>query len=145
MNSPLRILVATDGSEAADHAVRWCADFARATGAEIVLMHTVSKVGEWLMSVAQVDFVKLEADRRDLLERVWAEPLRKAEVPYRTKFLTGDPVKTILATADDEDADMLVIGKAGHSGVGSSLLGGSAGKITQHTSRPLLLIPGPKG
>jgi nucleotide-binding universal stress UspA family protein len=145
LNSPLRILVATDGSEAADHAVKWCADFARTTGAEIVLMHTVSKVGEWLMSVAQIDFVKVEADRRDLLERVWAEPLRKAEVLYRTKLVTGDPVKTIIATADDNDADMIVIGKSGHGGVSSSLLGGSAAKISQHTTRPLLLIPGPKG
>jgi nucleotide-binding universal stress UspA family protein len=145
LNSPLRILVATDGSEAADHAVKWCADFARTTGAEIVLMHTVSKVGEWLMSVAQIDFVKVEAERKDLLERVWAEPLRKAEVPYRTKLVSGDPVKTILATADDNEVDMIVIGKSGHSGVGSSLLGGSASKISQHTTRPLLLIPGPKG
>jgi nucleotide-binding universal stress UspA family protein len=145
LNSPLRILVATDGSDAAGLAVEWCADLARTTGAEVVLMHTVSKVGEWLMSVAQIDFVKVEADRRDLLERVWAEPLRKAEVNYRTKFVTGDPVQTIIATADAEDVDMVVIGKSGHSGVGSSLLGGSAARITQHTTRPLVLVPGPKG
>jgi nucleotide-binding universal stress UspA family protein len=144
LNSPLRILVATDGSEAADHAVKWCAEFARTTGAEVVLMHTVSKVGEWLMSVAQIDFVKVESERKDLLERVWAEPLRKAEVPYRTKMVSGDPVKTIIALADDENADMIVIGKTGHSGVGSSFLGGSAAKISQHTSRPLLLIPSVK-
>ncbi len=142
MNSPLRILVATDGSEAAEHAVLWCADFARSTGAEIILMHTVSKVGEWLMSVAQIDFVKVEAERKDLLDRVWAEPLRKAEVPYRTKFVTGDPVQTIIATADAEDADLIVIGKTGHSG---GFLGGSAARISQHTSRPLVLVPGPKG
>ena len=107
MSSPPRILVATDGSPAAEHAVQWCADFARATGAEIVLMHTVSKVGEWLMSVAQIDFVKVEAERRDLLERVWSEPLRKAEVLYRTRFLTGDPVQTILSTAEEEDVDFI--------------------------------------
>jgi len=145
LNSPLRVLVATDGSQAAEHAVEWCAEFARTTGAEIVLMHTVSKVGEWLMSVAQIDFVKVEAERRDLLERVWAEPLRRAEVPHRTRFLTGDPVQTIIATADQEDADFIVIGKVGHSGMGSAFLGGSAARISQHTTRPLMLIPGPPG
>jgi len=145
LNSPLRILVATDGSEAAQHAVEWCAELGRTTGAEIVLMHTVSKVGEWLMSVAQIDFVKVEAERKDLLERVWAEPLRRAEVLHRTKFVTGDPVQTIIATADAEDVDMIVIGKVGHSGVGGSFLGGSAARISQHTNRPLVLVPGPKG
>ena len=143
MNSPPRILVATDGSPAAEHAVQWCADFARATGAEIVLMHTVSKVGEWLMSVAQIDFVKVEAERRDLLERVWSEPLRKAEVLYRTRFLTGDPVQTIISTAEEEDVDFIVIGKTGHGHRGAQLIGGTAGHVGLHSKRPLMLIPIP--
>lgn len=143
MNSPLRILVATDGSEAADHAVRWCADLARTTGAEVVLMHTVSKVGEWLMSVAQIDFVHIEAERRDCLDGVWSEALRTAGVTYRTKFLAGDPVALLLGTADENDVDAIVIGKSGHGALGTALLGGSAGKLTHRTTRPLLIVPPP--
>jgi nucleotide-binding universal stress UspA family protein len=141
VNSPLRILVATDGSEPAQHAVTWSADFARTTGAEIVLAHTVSKVGEWLMSIAQIDFVKVEEERRGLLEGAWAKPLKDAEVPYRTRFLTGDPIATLVETAEQEDVDFIVIGKTGHGGPGHGHIGGSAAKLSQRSTRPLMLVP----
>src|SRR4249920_1224344 len=102
VNSPLRILVATD---AAQHAVAWAAEFAQATGAEVILVHAMSTSGEWLMSVAQIDFVHIEAERRECLDGVWSEALRTAGVTYRTKFMAGDPVALLLGTADEHDVD----------------------------------------
>ena len=143
MNSPLRILVATDGSDAAQHAVAWAAEFAQATGAEVILVHAMSTSGEWLMSVAQIDFVHIEAERRECLDGVWSEALRTAGVTYRTKFMAGDPVALLLGTADEHDVDAIVIGKSGHGALGTALLGGSAGKLTHRTTRPLLIVPPP--
>jgi nucleotide-binding universal stress UspA family protein len=141
VNSPLRILVATDGSDTAQHAVAWAAEFAQATGAEVILVHAMSQSGEWLMSIGQIDFVHIEAERRESLEGVWSEALRKADVSYRTRFLVGDPVGLLLRAADEDDVDAVVIGKAGHGALGSAFLGGSAGKLTHRTTRPLLIVP----
>ncbi len=143
MNAAPRILVATDGSESAQHAVTWAASFARDVGGEVILAHTMSKVGEWLMSVAQIDFVRVEAERRRLLDGAWSEPLRAAGVEFRTTFLVGDPVDTLIRTADEADVDFIVIGKTGHSAVGGFFVGGSATRLSQRTTRPLLLVPAP--
>src|SRR6476646_2125934 len=135
LNSPLRILVATDGSQAAADAVNWSAELARTTGAEIVLAHTMSKVGEWLMSVAQIDFVKVEEERRSLLEGTWCKPFKDAEVPFRTRFLTGDPVTTLVALAEEENVDFIVVGRSGH-GHGHGSIGGVTAKISLRSARP---------
>jgi nucleotide-binding universal stress UspA family protein len=140
LNSPLRILVATDGSQPAADAVNWSAEFARTTGAEIVLAHTMSTVGEWLMSVAQIDFVKVEEERRSLLEGTWSKPLKDAEVPYRTRFLKGDPVATLVAAAEEENVDVIVVGRSGH-GHGHGSIGGVTAKISLRSTRPVLLVP----
>ena len=48
-STPKPILVATDGSTAAEHAVRYAATLAKRRGTELVLLHIISlkKVGYW--------------------------------------------------------------------------------------------------
>jgi nucleotide-binding universal stress UspA family protein len=136
-----RVVVATDGSNAAHRAIRWCADFAENADLDVVVVHVISNVGEWLMSVAQIDFQQIERERRELLKGPWTAPLRDAGVSFRTQLLVGDPIDAVLSAADEQDADLVVIGKTGHDRIGSSLLGGTAMKLAHRTKRPLLLIP----
>ena len=141
MTSRIRVVVATDGSTAAHRAIRWCVDFAENVDLEVVVVHVMSNVAEWFMSVAQVDFQQIERKRRELLEGLWTEPLRDAGVTFRTLLLVGDPIDAVLSAADEQDAHLLLIGKTGHGGVGEHLLGGTAMKLAHRTKRPLLLIP----
>src|SRR5262249_39579665 len=124
-----RILVGVDGSEDAKRAVEWCAAFAANSEIEIVVCHVISKFGEWLMSVGQVDFQKIERERARLLQGAWTEPLRAAGVSYDARLIVGDPVKEILELADGVDAELVVIGRAGHGAAGEFLLGGRAAKL----------------
>jgi nucleotide-binding universal stress UspA family protein len=136
-----RILVGTDGSEDSGHAVEWCAEFARDSGIEVVVCHVVSTFSEWMMSAAQINFDKLEEEHRRLLFGPWTEPLRAAGVAYDIVQTKGDAVKALLEVAEEEDVDMIVIGKAGHSTAGELLLGGTAAKLAHRTVRPLLVVP----
>jgi nucleotide-binding universal stress UspA family protein len=136
-----RILVGADGSANSHRAMEWCAEFARDTGVEIVVCHVVSKFGEWMLSVGQIDFQKVEKERLELVTGPWTEPLRAAGIPYEVVQVSGDPVKELLAVAENKDVDLIVIGKAGHSATGDLLLGGIAGKLTHRTTYPLLLVP----
>jgi nucleotide-binding universal stress UspA family protein len=140
----LRLLVATDGSEAAQHAVAWSADFARRFDADVILAHVVSNVGEWVMSVAQIDFVRVEEAHRSLLDGLWSEPLQEAGVRYRTHFTRGEPVKALLALTDAEDVDLVVIAKTGRTAAGDFLLGRSAMRLAHRCARPLILVPEPR-
>ncbi len=144
MSRPLRLLVATDGSPAAQRAVEWSADFARRVDAEVLLVHVVSSLGEWMMSIAQIDYVRIETEHGLLLEGLWSEPLRETGVRYRTKLTRGDAVKCLLGLADEDDVDFLVIAKTGRTAAGDLLLGGTATRLAHRSTRPVILVPEPR-
>jgi len=141
VSRPVRLLVATDGSPAAQRAVEWSADFARRIDGEVLLAHVVSSIGEWMMSIAQINYMRIETEHRLLLEGLWSEPLRETGVRYRTSLTRGDPVKCLLGLADEEDADFLVIAKTGRTAAGDFLLGGTATRLAHRSTRPLILVP----
>ncbi len=136
-----RILVGVDGSDDSRHALEWCVEFAGRSSVEIIVCHVVSNFSEWMLSAAQVNFKKIEQEHYRLLHGLWAEPLRAAPVDYELVQVSGDPVKELLAVAESKDADLIVIGKAGHGAAGELLLGGIAAKLAHRTTRPLLLVP----
>jgi nucleotide-binding universal stress UspA family protein len=140
MESALRILVGVDGSDDGHHAAEWAAAFASRTGAQVVVVHAISRVGEWMLSMAQIDFQKVEHEHGAMLHGEWTQPFRSADVPYETVLASGDPIKELLAVADARDVDLIVIGKTGFSAAGE-LLGGTAAKLAHRTTRPLVLVP----
>ena len=134
------VLVAIHGSPAAMRAIHWCAEHAQALGLDIVVIHVISRVGEWLMSAVQINFQQIERERQILLDGRWTGPLRDAGIPFRTRLLVGDPIDSVLNAADEEAADLVIIGKTGHAPT-DYLLGVTAMKLAHRTQRPLLLIP----
>jgi nucleotide-binding universal stress UspA family protein len=137
-----RIVVGTDGSDHARVAVEWAAEFARlGADVEVVLCNVIARASEWLMSAAQIDFQKVEKEHLRLLGGEWSEPLRNAGVKYETVLGNGDQVEELLRIAAERDADLLVIGKAGHGAAGQLLLGGIATKLAHRTTTPLLIVP----
>jgi nucleotide-binding universal stress UspA family protein len=144
MNTPLRLLVATDGSPAGEDAVQWSAGFAAATGAQVVLAHVVSSVIEWVLSAVQIDFMRVEQEHQALLEGAWSEPFRAAGVPVRTRMLRGDAAKLLGELAEEEDSDLIVVGRSGRGATGVQRLGSVALRLVHHTTRPLVLVPRPE-
>jgi nucleotide-binding universal stress UspA family protein len=55
----------------------------------------------------------------------------------------GGVANTILAAAAEEDADVIVLGTRGLSGVKSFLLGSVSHAVTQHADRSVLVTPSP--
>lgn len=48
----------------------------------------------------------------------------------------GHPAQTIVHWAKEKDADLIVIGHCGHSGMWGLFLGGTAEKVSRHASCP---------
>ncbi|MGC2241109.1 MAG: CDGSH iron-sulfur domain-containing protein [Acidimicrobiia bacterium] len=89
-----RILIATDGSATADRAAKRGYALARALGATVDLVF----VGH--------------PTTGDLIATDTVEAFGEG-VETHTMILAGDPVKTILGTAADTDADLIVVGNKG--------------------------------
>jgi nucleotide-binding universal stress UspA family protein len=137
-----RILIATDGSEAAREAVELGVELAEDEGAEAIfvhvvpLSHMVSINGFGLMG--QVPYEATDWDEAVLDD---AQALAKCEgVPSQRALLRGDPVAEIVRHADAVDADLIVVGSRGHGAIASALLGSVSRGVLARSKRPVLVV-----
>jgi nucleotide-binding universal stress UspA family protein len=137
-----RILIATDGSTAADQAVEVGVDLAAHEGEEVFfvhvvpLSHLVSMNGFGLMG--HVPYEPTWSDE-EMLDDALA--LAKSEdVLATTELLRGDPASAIVAYADSIDADLIVVGSRGHGAIASTLLGSVSRGVLAHAKRPVLIV-----
>jgi nucleotide-binding universal stress UspA family protein len=54
----------------------------------------------------------------------------------------GNVAETITAIADDHDAEVVIVGSRGHSGLKARLLGSTSESILHHCTRPVLVVRG---
>jgi len=114
-----KILIATDGSPTAAHAARIGADLAKATGAKALLLH----VGE-------------PGDGAAVLNKALAD----LAIPADTRTVDGDPADKILEVAEDEGADLIVIGNKGMTGARRFLLGSVPNQVSHHAPCNVLIV-----
>jgi nucleotide-binding universal stress UspA family protein len=129
-----RIVVGTDGSTNARCAVARAADLACDTGAELVVVCAVG-----LLATAASPGTHREI--REQLEGDWTETARQSGARVRTEMRDGNPVRVLLAIADEIDADVIVVGSRGFGGFPELLLGSTSTQLAQHSHRPVLIVP----
>jgi ubiquinone biosynthesis protein len=120
-----RILVATDRSETAEHAVRFAADMAVRFEAELLFCQVV------VPPASPADGAKEE-----LVEygRGFAGDLARAVIA-----VGEDPAQAIVDTAESEEADVVVVGNVGMSGRKEFLLGNVPNRVS-HNCRCTVII-----
>jgi nucleotide-binding universal stress UspA family protein len=143
--SPLKILVAIDGSaaslRAADHAVSL---LRRGGGGEIALVNVqgpetldVSDISA-VMSIA-ADRERAEAQAKTALNKA-VELCRKAGVVFTTRIEIGPIAETIARLAREIDADQIVMGTRGLGAIRRLVLGSTAGEVVRLAEIPVTLV-----
>lgn len=137
-----KLLVGVDGSDGSRDAVEWTARLATATGAEVLAVHILTYDRELLRDLS-LDTIRTW--RRDLaheLETGWTGPLRVAGVAHRCVVLEDDsPAAGLLAVADREQVDLLVVGALGRGRLVGRILGGVSYRLLHHADRPVVVVP----
>jgi nucleotide-binding universal stress UspA family protein len=137
-----RILIATDGSTAAQEAVELGVDIAKHEEAAVALVHVVPTTDvvsrNGLGLVGHVPYEVTAADQGVLEEAVAAA--RREGVAAVSTFLRGDPVTRIVEYADLLGADLIVVGSRGHGAVASALLGSVSRGVLARAQRPVLVV-----
>lgn len=146
-----RVLVAIDGSETSDLALRQAIHLAKGQRARLRLVHVVDEVAaKGAMPSTPADFWKAirKAGAR-ILESARAQALRDGIEP-ETKLLEirsfGSLVRRvpnlIVAEAERWRADLVVIGTHGRRGLGKLLLGSVADGVVRTSGASVLLVRG---
>lgn len=116
-----RILVGTDGSRTAEHAVDRAVAVSQVHGARLTILSAGRKGDEVLAA---------EVERR-----------RDAGIEIDVRAVSGDPAHALVAEAREGDYDLLVVGNKGLSGIRRmNPLGSVPGKISHHLPCALLVV-----
>jgi nucleotide-binding universal stress UspA family protein len=134
-----RFLVGVDGSNNSVAAVAWVAALAARTGGEVVAVHALGLL-ERSETDELVPALPHREEIRQRFEGVWCAPLEDATVPFRALLLDGSPVSVILAAADGEDVDLIVLGSRGLGGFAEEL-GSTSTQVAQRSHRPVTIVP----
>lgn len=83
--------------------------------------------------------MKEENARKDLQTHI--DEFQKMGLKVSAQILRGDPSSTIVKTAEQSQADLIILSTHGHAGMGAFWARSVAPKVAQKTKTPLLLIP----
>ena len=142
-----RIVVATDFSECAQEAWELARRIAAAPGSALVLTHVLTEVPLYGEGVFNIETARKVRDgARQWAEAAledWVGKARAAGLSARAALRTGVPHEEIVALAQDERADLIVIGTHGRGGINRALLGSVADRVVRLAPCPVLTVREP--
>lgn len=132
-----RILVATDRSETAQRAESWAATLANRYEAELVVVQVLPQENLGGTQAALAEGTRAGFAAAELTRR--AEELAGARGTARV-VIDDDPAMAIVRLADEERADVLVVGNAGMSGRKEFLLGNVPNRISHNATCTVVIV-----
>lgn len=145
------ILVAIDFSDDSEAALLWASNYTKCTESPLIILHVVhdpadapgfyrSEEDDWAEPMAAVanrmatDFMKKMYDKHPTLS-----PLKEAHL----EFVQGLPPGRIVEYAEKEQAQIIVLGSCGRSGLSHILLGSVAERVAQISKIPVVIVKQP--
>ena len=128
------MVVGTDGSDTAREAVRQATGLAERLGATIHLVSAYEPVPEDLQWM-----VNPREDVTTTLEEA-GEELKQSGIDVETHAREGDPADAILDVAEEQGADLIVVGNKGMTGAKRFLLGSVPNKVSHHAPCSVMII-----
>jgi nucleotide-binding universal stress UspA family protein len=141
-----QIVVGTDGSETAAKAVQQAAELAASVGATLLVVSAFEPVGgSRLREEAQQvpDDVRWMVNPREDVDATLQAAATLAEekgAASRTFARQGDPADAILDVAEEQGADLIVVGNKGMTGAKRFLLGSVPNKVSHHAPCSVLIV-----
>jgi nucleotide-binding universal stress UspA family protein len=128
--------VACDGSEQSERAARYAAQ-AFPDAHEVVLVTVLPREGR--PRAGDEHALREHEERVDACTRSSMDLLRAAGVNARMVVGFGVPSEEILRAADEEKADVIIVGKRG-AGLTKALIGSVSEHVLKHAKRPVVVV-----
>ena len=158
------ILVPIDFSDVTPPVIDLARQLARALGAEIHLLHVKEftaaampgTLGYGLAGMPELAPMSGVPGFESMPETIpedeghtsklakWQAQIAQDGIKVSSHEPTGTVAEEILNQADELDADMIVMGTHGHGAMYNLLVGSATKGVLKHSTRPVLLVPGPK-
>ena len=137
-----RFLIATDGSPAAEAAVQAGVQLADEQKGGVVFLRVLEATDVIAPAFGPivVNPVELGKPEDDDVLSAAADVARVHGVPFELKLVAGFDYETILATADEIDAELIVVGSNRHGALGTTFFGSVSKELLKRARRPVLVV-----
>ena len=139
-----KILIPTDFSECAGHALEAGLALARNAGAKVQLLHVVEPAA--MAPVALAGLIpegsildRIEENARELMDKLVKE--KGAGLDIEGTVVVGPAATEIASIAERSGADLIVIATHGRTGLKHTLMGSVAERLLRYAPCPVLVIP----
>lgn len=139
-----RILVPFDFSVYSEKALTWALAMAERWRSRVLLLHVIPRPAYPPMLMGStfdvVEFeTRLQADAEARAREVVTQAGHKT-VQIDTQVVIGEPFHDICRIAEQEKADLIVMGSHGRTGLSHVLLGSVAERVVRHAPCPVLVV-----
>lgn len=142
-----QILVPTDFSENAKHAVSYAIELAKRCSAKLHLLHTPVIPTYLLMDLSYSPgpeaVTRILNDSQEALDEE-AQAIREAGVEHFSAIREGTVHEVIRDYAKEHDVDLVIVGTHGRSGVSKLMYGSVTERVLKTVHTPIIVVP-PQG
>jgi nucleotide-binding universal stress UspA family protein len=135
-----RIVVAYDDSPGARQALDVALELARVHGAELIAVAVEAHLPHYAATVGEVDEERAVEEKQCVH---WlAAAMATADehgMPLRTEIRAGHPAQELVHSVTAHRADLLVLGRSGHSAIWGRFIGTTAEKVARHVECSVLI------
>ena len=134
------IILAFDGSEYSNRALKYAQTLAQRFEATLWLVHIFSHTSDLL---GYEDYEKLYSKRKAGGQTLLIEALQElsnTRLDVREKLEEGPEAESILNIAKKCQADLIVMGTRGHGTLRGLLIGSVSRKVIHHSSCPVMVV-----
>jgi universal stress protein A len=137
---PRRLLLATDLGEASASATEQAFELAGSLGASLLVVSVIDPGSLLLPGGRYRARVDQERERLEVAAQALVARGRKQGIDVSFLVWTGDPGDQIVAAAEAESIDMIVVGSHGRGTVGRLLLGSVSEHVVRNAGCPVLVV-----
>jgi nucleotide-binding universal stress UspA family protein len=137
-----RILVGYDGSDNSKRALDRAVELARSAGSELSVVVAVDTVSYALYSTGQY-YYPIRDDMTQHAKKLLAEAIETAKLAgiAATGWVKeGRPADTIITTASENGADLIVVGRRGIKGIERFLIGSVSSAVVSSSKCDVLVV-----
>ena len=143
MKAIKKILCAVDLNEGLPDAAEYTAWLAKNLDAEVIVLNVTPDVTHFSGFIISPDYTNEFVEKLDIGAHKAMEefvPKYFSGVKTQSRVVHGDPAEEIMACADENNVDLIVMTSHGRKGFDRLLLGSVVQKVAKNAPQPLLTV-----
>ena len=138
------VLVAVDFSDSSDNAFQMALSMAKSFSARLLVLHVINEPVDLRgFYVPHISFEKLEEEieegAKKMMESFCRQNIHDFE-NFETLIVPGLPYEQSIGQAEENTADLIVLGTHGRTGLDHVLFGSTAEKVVRKSKVPVLTV-----